>query len=133
MKAPFPYFGGKSRVAGLVWERFVTCQMTPARYPIRNYPDITHSRQCQFPAPGWDPAFSVTEARETINPRPLDMARIFRLDIATGKRDLWKELTPPDSAGISNVAPPAIAADGKTYAYSYNRILSDLFLAEGVK
>jgi Tol biopolymer transport system component len=65
--------------------------------------------------------------------RGLYPARIFRLDIATGKRDLWKELTPPDSAGISNVAPPAIAADGKTYAYSYNRILSDLFLAEGVK
>jgi hypothetical protein len=55
-------------------------QMVPARYPIRNYPDITHSRQCQFPMPNWDPAFSVTEARETINPRPLDMARIFRRD-----------------------------------------------------
>jgi serine/threonine protein kinase/dipeptidyl aminopeptidase/acylaminoacyl peptidase len=65
--------------------------------------------------------------------RGLYPARIFRLDVATGKRDLWKELTPPDPAGISNVAPPAIAADGKTYAYSYNRILSDLFLAEGVK
>jgi Tol biopolymer transport system component len=60
-------------------------------------------------------------------------ARIFRLDITSGKRELWKELTPPDPAGISNVAAPAIAADGKTYAYSYNRILSDLFLAEGVK
>jgi Tol biopolymer transport system component len=65
--------------------------------------------------------------------RGLYPARIFRLDVSTGKRDLWKELTPPDPAGISNVAPPAIAADGKTYAYSYNRILSDLFLAEGVK
>jgi hypothetical protein len=55
-------------------------ELVPRRYPIRNYPDITHSRQCQFPAPGWDPAFSVTEARETINPRPADMARIFRRD-----------------------------------------------------
>ncbi len=55
-------------------------QAAPKRYPIRNYPDITHSRQCQFPVPGWDPAFSVTEARETINPRPVDMARIFRRD-----------------------------------------------------
>ncbi|MDQ2979736.1 MAG: protein kinase [Acidobacteriota bacterium] len=65
--------------------------------------------------------------------RGLYPARIFRLEIATGKRELWKELTPPDPAGISNVAPPAIAADEKTYAYSYNRILSDLFLAEGLK
>jgi eukaryotic-like serine/threonine-protein kinase len=65
--------------------------------------------------------------------RGLYPARIFRLEISSGKRELWKELTPPDPAGISNVAPPAIAADGKTYAYSYNRILSDLFLAEGLK
>ncbi|MEX0881195.1 MAG: protein kinase [Thermoanaerobaculia bacterium] len=60
-------------------------------------------------------------------------ARIFRLELATSKRELWKELTPPDPAGISNVAPPAIADDGKTYAYSYNRILSDLFVAVGLK
>ena len=65
--------------------------------------------------------------------RGLYPARIFRLDVSTGKRELWRELTPPDPAGISNVAPPAIAADEKTYAYSYNRILSDLFLAEGLK
>ena len=60
-------------------------------------------------------------------------ASVYRLEIATGKRELWKELTPPDPAGISNVSQPAIANDGKTYAYSYNRILSDLFLANGVK
>jgi Tol biopolymer transport system component len=65
--------------------------------------------------------------------RGLYPARIFRLDVSSGRREPWKELTPPDPAGISNVAPPAIAADGKTYAYSYNRILSDLFLAEGLK
>jgi hypothetical protein len=51
----------------------------PARYPIRHYPDITHSRSCQYPVPDWDAAFSVTEARECINPRPLGEARIFRL------------------------------------------------------
>ncbi len=50
----------------------------PQRYPIRNYPDITHSRQAQFPVPDWDPAFAATEARETINPRPIDEAAIFR-------------------------------------------------------
>jgi hypothetical protein len=65
--------------------------------------------------------------------RGLYPARVFRLDVTSGKREPWKDLTPPDPAGISNVASPAIAADGKTYAYSYNRILSDLFLAEGLK
>ena len=26
----------------------------PKRYPIRHYPDITHSRQSQYPVPDWD-------------------------------------------------------------------------------
>lgn len=51
----------------------------PKRYPIRRYPDITHSRHCQYPVPDWDLAYAITEAREVINPRPVDQARIFRL------------------------------------------------------
>lgn len=51
----------------------------PPKYPIRHYPDITHSRHCQFPVPDWDTAFALTENREIINPRPTQMARIFRL------------------------------------------------------
>ena len=51
----------------------------PQKYPIRRYPDITHSRHCQYPVPDWDLAYAVTEAREVINPRPVDQARIYRL------------------------------------------------------
>lgn len=51
----------------------------PQRYPIRHYPDITHSRQSQYPVQDWDVAYAVTEAREVINPRPIDQANIFRL------------------------------------------------------
>jgi hypothetical protein len=54
-------------------------ELVPKRYPIRHYPDITHSRQSQYPAPDWDLAYSVTEGREVINPRPTDEATIFRL------------------------------------------------------
>lgn len=49
----------------------------PARYPIRDYPDITHSLRCQYPVPDWDVAFTVTAGREAINPRPRDEAAIF--------------------------------------------------------
>ncbi len=59
--------------------------------------------------------------------------RVYRIDLATGKRELWKELVPLDPAGISTLSPPALTRDGKAYVYSYNRILSDLFLAEGVR
>lgn len=50
----------------------------PKRYPIRHYPDITHSRQCQYPVLDWDVAYAATEGREVINPRPTDEAAIFR-------------------------------------------------------
>ncbi len=50
----------------------------PKRYPIRHYPDITHTLRSQYPVPDWDHAFAVTLQREPINPRPLDQARIFR-------------------------------------------------------
>lgn len=49
----------------------------PSRYPIRRYPDITHSLGCQYPVPDWDIAFALTEGREVINPRPRDQAAIF--------------------------------------------------------
>ena len=50
----------------------------PKRYPVRFYPDITHSVHSEFPVPDWDFAFAVTEGREGINPRPLGQANIFR-------------------------------------------------------
>ncbi|HEV3203261.1 MAG TPA: hypothetical protein VGY77_02705 [Gemmataceae bacterium] len=50
----------------------------PQKYPIRRYPDITHSLRCQYPVPDWDLAYALTAAREGINPRPLDEAHIFR-------------------------------------------------------
>jgi hypothetical protein len=53
-------------------------ELVPKQYPIRHYPDITHSRQCQYPVPDWDVAYAVTEARECINPRPEGEAVIFR-------------------------------------------------------
>ena len=53
-------------------------QLIPARYPIRSYPDITHSVDCQYPVPEWDIAYALTEGRETINPRPRDEAIVFQ-------------------------------------------------------
>jgi hypothetical protein len=50
---------------------------TPKRYPVRFYPDITHSIHAEFPVPDWDFAFATTQGREVINPRPTDEAAIF--------------------------------------------------------
>jgi len=53
-------------------------KLVPAKYPIRDYPDITHSRHCQYPVPDWDVAFALTIGREGSNPRPTQMAAIYR-------------------------------------------------------
>jgi hypothetical protein len=50
----------------------------PKKYPLRHYPDITHSTQAQFAVPDWDLAYAVTEGREGINPRPVQERAIFR-------------------------------------------------------
>ena len=54
-------------------------EMVPARYPVQDYPDITHCVRCQYPVPGWDPAFALALNREPINPRPRQYAHIHRL------------------------------------------------------
>jgi len=60
-------------------------------------------------------------------------ARVFRVDIATGKRTLWKSLEPADSAGIDTIGRVNLSLDTKSYVYSYVRTLSDLYLVEGLK
>lgn len=59
--------------------------------------------------------------------------RIVRLDVVTGRRETWKELVPADPAGVSLIAPFHLAADGRSYVYSYRRLLSDLYLVQGLR
>jgi eukaryotic-like serine/threonine-protein kinase len=60
-------------------------------------------------------------------------AKVYRLDLATGNRTLWKQLMPPDPAGVEFVGPVLPTPDGKAYVYGYRRLLSDLYLVEGLQ
>jgi len=60
-------------------------------------------------------------------------SRIDRYDMATGKLDLWKELMVSDAAGLNAISRFVVTPDGKTYAYSYLRVLSYLQLVDGMK
>ena len=59
--------------------------------------------------------------------------RIDTVDVKTGRRALWKELRPPDPAGVDQMGPIAIAPDESSYVYSYRRSIDELFLATGLK
>lgn len=59
---------------------------------------------------------------------------IDRVDLVTGRRVVVKDIRPTDPAGvIFSVGYPRITPDGKVYTYGYNRVLGDLFLANGLQ
>lgn len=60
-------------------------------------------------------------------------AKVYRLDLATGKRTLWKQLVPGDPAGVATIGPILVTPDGKTFVYGFHRTLADLYLVEGLK
>ena len=60
-------------------------------------------------------------------------APLFRLDLASGRREPWKEFMPSDPAGVGLINPVLVTPDGRHYVYSFRRVLSDLYLAEGLR
>jgi Tol biopolymer transport system component len=76
-----------------------------------------------------DPRFLYVGA----NPGRRPTARIDRLEVATGRRESWKEFTLPDPAGINDFRAGAITPDGKAFAFTYVQELSDLYVVEGMK
>jgi Tol biopolymer transport system component len=57
---------------------------------------------------------------------------VFRIDVQTGKRQLWRSFAMPDPAG-ARIATFVVTPDGRSYAYGYLRTLDDLYLVEGLK
>jgi Tol biopolymer transport system component len=58
--------------------------------------------------------------------------KVYRVDVSTGRRELWRSLMPADPGGVSEIGPlPTVS--GESYAYSYGRTLSDLYILDGMK
>jgi hypothetical protein len=60
-------------------------------------------------------------------------ALVSRMSVATGATHAWKLLRPADIVGVNSITGATIADDEKSYVYSYRRVLSDLYVAEGWK
>jgi Tol biopolymer transport system component/tRNA A-37 threonylcarbamoyl transferase component Bud32 len=60
-------------------------------------------------------------------------AKVVRLDLATGKREPFREVLPTDPAGVVTIVPLLFTPDGRSYVYSYPRILSQLYVGEGLQ
>jgi outer membrane protein assembly factor BamB len=60
-------------------------------------------------------------------------AMIYRVDVLTGRKEPWRELMPADRGGTYRLDGTHFSADGKAYVYTYRRVLSDLYVVEGLK
>ena len=60
-------------------------------------------------------------------------AEVSQLELATGQRQLWKRLKPPDASGVYSINDLKIAADGRAYFYSYKRVLSQLYTIDSLR
>ena len=61
-------------------------------------------------------------------------ARVVRVDVASGRRALWRELGPPDRSGLVSINYVSMTPDEKSYVYGYSRaVTSDLYLVDGLK
>ena len=60
-------------------------------------------------------------------------AKVYRLELGTDKKTIWKEIAPLDPAGVSTIGPILMTPDGKTYVYGFHRQVGDLYLVEGLK
>jgi hypothetical protein len=60
-------------------------------------------------------------------------ARSERVDLATGRAEPFREIAPPDRTGVVTLQGVQVVLDGRSYAYGYGRLLSTLFIVDGVR
>ncbi len=99
-----------------------------------------------FPIAGGDPKpISTGEAGESVigwstEGRHLFLSKlegpsflkISRLDVSTGRTELWRELKTPDPVGVA-ISKVVMTPDGQTFAYSFQRDITTLFLIGGLR
>jgi len=85
----------------------------------------------KFNVTGWTPDGSSLYASS--NRLQQRTAKVYRVNIATGKMDLWKTFGESMSVGVTNVGAPHISVDGNAYAYVCSQVLSQAYVVRGLK
>ncbi|HEX4426166.1 MAG TPA: protein kinase [Terriglobales bacterium] len=61
------------------------------------------------------------------------VAKVYKVNIATGKMEFWKTFGTDVAAGGAGVGPPHFSSDGTAYAYVHSRNLSQAYVVTGLK
>jgi len=65
---------------------------------------------------------------------PLDIpAKLWRVEISSGNRELIKQFTPGDAAGVQGIGPIQITPDLRYYSYGFARYLTDMYSVKSLK
>jgi Tol biopolymer transport system component len=84
--------------------------------------------------PGEQPITYSTDGQSLYIYQPGELpASVYRLDLQTGKRTLWRQLLPSDPAGMETIGTILMTPDAQTCIFGYHRMLADLYLVEGLK
>ena len=100
-----------------------------AIYPIAGGPPVG----IPTIVPGEFPVTWTADGRGLLVAGPSNVPhRVFRIDLSTGQRTLWKELHPPQVAGI-RLSQVSVTPDGRSFLHMYSRLLSNLYVANGIR
>jgi eukaryotic-like serine/threonine-protein kinase len=78
---------------------------------------------------GWTADSKSVYAAETSS----NTATVYIVDVKTGQRRLHHQHAPADFAGVSFMSPGRVSPDGNYYVYVVGRVLSYLYVVEGLK
>jgi Tol biopolymer transport system component len=59
----------------------------------------------------------------------------FRVDLSSGRREPWKRIEATDPVGLIGIQPASVhmTPDGRSYVYSYWKVLTELYLVDSLK
>ena len=98
-------------------------------YPVHGgSPEKVAGLESQDAISGWtsDPDSVYTVGRFSLP------VKVEIVNLVSGQRQLWKEIVPPDLAGMLMPINIRITPDGSAYVYTYRRAISDLYLVKGL-
>ena len=98
------------------------------------YPLSGDSPRCFDAGYGVEPLQWSADGRSLFVSSTIDLpGRIDRLDVASGKQDLWKNFGPSDLAGVQRFERVAMAPGGASFVYSTDRVFYTLFVLGGLR
>jgi serine/threonine protein kinase len=59
-------------------------------------------------------------------------AKVYKVNVTTGKKTLVQELQPETTAGAVTITSVCVSRDASRFAYSYYQVLSDLYIISGL-